>query len=465
MNIFRDYDIRGIYPDEINASVAERAGNAVAVFYGAKKIIIGEDGRLSSPDLRNGLIRGVKKAGTDAIFIGQTATPLFYFASKRLKASAGIMVTASHNPSQYNGLKIIGPDCNPVDLDSSLSDIKKVFDKGDFKTAEEGGELSEYSGIVDDYTNFLTNIADVKRGDIKLKLVVDAGNGMASVVLKPLFSRLNVNYTPLFFDIDGNFPGRGADPVKLGATDILRAKVLSEKADLGIAFDGDADRMTVIDENGDIIEPQYILGILWRNEKKLFGFPKVIYDLRFSKSVKELFGRHGCRSMVGHNHIRRAALDAGAELAGETSGHFYFRKLNYAESVNLALLKLLKAVSKKPLSALALAAGFRKYSYSGDINIPMPTTNPEGEQAPYEVGDQQLTTKNIIEKLKEIHEDGEINELDGLTVEYWDKAPTGRRWWFNIRPSNTEPLMRLVVEADTKELMGQKISELISEIE
>ncbi len=412
--------------------------------------------------MRGGLIRGVRKEGTDVVSIGQVATPLFYFVSKKLKTDASIMITASHNPSQYNGLKIIGPNCMPVGLDDSLSDIKAIFDKDDFKTAGEEGKLLEYSGIIDDYTDFLMNIASIKRGDIGLKLIADAGNGVASVVLKPLFDRLNVNYIPLFFDINGNFPGRGPDPVKLGATDILRSKVLSEKADLGVAFDGDADRMTVIDENGNIVEPQYILGILWRNEKRLFGFPKVVYDLRFSKSIKELFGRYGHRSMVGHNHIRRTALDAGAELAGETSGHFYFKKLDYAESVNLALLKLLKAVSKKPLSILA--AGLKKYSYSGDINIPIPTTNPEGEQAPYGAGDQQLTTKNIIEKLKEIHEDGKISELDGLTVEYWDKAPIGRRWWFNLRPSNTEPLMRLVVEADTKELMEQKVSELISEI-
>jgi len=447
MNIFRDYDIRGIYPDEINASVAERIGNAVAVFYDAKKIIIGEDGRLSSPDLREGLIRGVRKAGTDAIFIGQAATPLFYFASKKLKANAGIMVTASHNPSQYNGLKIVGFGGIPVGLDSSLSDIKEVFDKGDLKTAGEEGELLEYSGIVDDYTDFLINIADIKKGDIGLKLIADAGNGMASVVLKPLLDRLGINYAPLFFNIDGNFPGRGPDPVKSGATDILRSKVLSEKANLGIAFDGDADRMTVVDENGDIVEPQYILGILWRNEKKLFGFPKVVYDLRFSKSVRELFGRYGHRSMVGHNHIRRTALDAGAKLAGETSGHFYFRELDYAESVNLALLKLLKAASKKPLSALA--AGLKKYSYSGDIQIPVKELSE---------------TKTILDKLRDKYKDGTQDYLDGLTVEYWDQVPTGRRWWFNIRPSNTEPLMRLVVEADTEELMEEKISELISEI-
>ena len=446
-NIFRDYDIRGIYPDEINISIAERVGNAVAVFYGAKKIIVGEDGRLSSPDLRGGLIRGIRKAGADVLFIGQVTTPLFYFASKKLKADTGIMITASHNPPQYNGLKIVGPNGVPVGLNSSLSDIKAVFDGGDLKTAEKEGRLLETTGIVGDYADFLINVAGIKKWNTNLKLVADAGNGVASVVLKPLLDRLNVNYVPLFFDIDGNFPGRGPDPVKAGATDILRSKVLSEKADLGVAFDGDADRMTVVDKSGNIVESQYVLGILWRGEKGLFGFPKVVYDLRFSRSVKELFGRYGYRSKIGHNHIRRTALDVKAELAGETSGHFYFRKLDYAESVNLALLKLLKMVSKKPLSALT--AGFKKYSYSGDINI--------------ETGDKRQAT-SILTKLKEKYENGKISELDGLTVEYWDEMPIGRRWWFNIRPSNTEPLLRLVVEANTKDLMDKKVSELVSEI-
>jgi len=445
-NIFRDYDIRGIYPDEINSLIAEKAGNAVARFFNAKKIIVGEDGRLSSSDLRNGLIRGIRKAGTDVVFIGRSTTPLFYYASTSSKADAGIMITASHNPPQYNGLKIVGPGGAPVGLDTSLADIREIFDKENFNIAKTEGRLTEQTDIVGEYVDFLIKTSDIKTG-LPLKIVADAGNGVASLVLKPLFEKLKIDYVPLFFEIDGNFPGRGPDPAKQGATEMLRGKVLERKANMGVAFDGDADRMTVVDERGDIVEPQYVLSVLWRNEKRLFGYPKVVYDLRFSKSAREFFGKYGVRSKVGHNHIRKTARDVGAELAGETSGHFYFRKLDYTESVNLAFIKLLKVINKKPLSELV--SGLKKYSYSGNINI--------------EIQNKERAD-NILAELGEKYKDGKQDFLDGLTVEYWDNRPKGERWWFNIRSSNTEPLLRLAVEADTRRLMEEKQEEITNKI-
>lgn len=447
-SIFRAYDIRGIYPSELNEDVAQQVGNATARFLNAKTLVVGEDGRISSPKLTQAVIDGITSAGCDVLYIGQCSTPLFYFASRNL---GGIMITASHNPPEYNGLKIVDKDGNPIGLDNHLGDIKDLMEKG-IEESEKKGKIIEKPEIREEYVDFLIKTSGVKAGDIKFKVVVDAGNGMAGAVIKPLFERLKIDYVPLFFDIDGSFPNRPPDPAKEGALNLLKETVRQEKTALGIAFDGDADRVAFVDEKGSDVPAQFVLALLWFAEKNK---PKVVYDLRFSRAVKDIFGEYGIRSQVGHTFISHMMRKVNGGIGGETSGHFYFKEANYNESSGLAVLKLLRFLqeSGKPFSELA--ATFKKYYYSGEISIEMGDTSKAEE---------------IFESLQKRYSDGAWDKFDGLTIEYWNesfdklRAPTKGRWWFNLRPSNTESLLRLVVEAETKELMDEKVNEIKAEI-
>lgn len=433
-DIFRAYDIRGIYPSELNEEIAQKVGSATARFLDAKTLVVGEDGRTSSPELAKAVIDGITSAGCDVLYIGQCSTPLFYFASKNL---GGIMITASHNPPEYNGLKIVDKDGNPIAGDC-FDEIKELMDKS-VEESRNKGKIIEKLEIRDEYVDFLIKTSGVEAGDIKFKVVVDAGNGMAGAVIKPLFERLKIDYTPLYFDIDGSFPNRPPDPAKEGALDLLKETVISEKAGLGIAFDGDADRIAFVDEKGNDVPAQFILALLWLNEKDK---PRVVYDLRFSRAVKDILGERGFRSKVGHTFISHMMRKVNAEIGGETSGHFYFKEANYNESSGLAVLKLLKFLQKSGKSLSELVATFKEYYYSGEISI--------------ETSDMSKA-EVIIESLQKKYSDGACDKFDGLTIEY-------KEWWFNLRPSNTEPVLRLVVEAETKELMDEKVDEIKSEI-
>lgn len=432
-NIFRAYDIRGIYPEEINTDVAKRVGNAVVRHLKAKKVVVGEDGRIGSPELRRAIMEGITLAGADAVRIGQCTTPMFYFSVNKLKADGGIMITASHNPPQYNGLKIVGQGAIQLSLDNGLLDIKRISESS-IVVSEKTGTEKEVS-VGEDYVNFLVS----KSKPNNLKIVVDASNGMAPVVLINLFKKINFNIVPINFDTDFTFPNHLPDISKEENLKDLRNKILEISADVGFAFDGDADRLTVLDERGNKIGAEFVVGLLFKAKSGLFGKPKVVYDLRFSRSVKNLIGKYGFPSRVGYSFIRAKMREHNADIGGELAGHFDFKEMNYAESAILAMLRMVEIIAKegKPLSQIVKP--LLKYFNSGEINIE--TQNRE----------------QAIENIKIKYSDGKINELDGVMVEY----PS---WWFNVRPSNTEPLLRLVVEADTLELMNKKASELISEI-
>lgn len=455
--IFRSYDVRGLYPIQINEDAVKKIGNGTARFLNARILVVGEDGRLSSPQLRQVVVEGITMAGCNVIYIGRCTTPLFYHAVKHFDADGGIMVTASHNPPEYNGLKIMGKGATPIDKDSGLNKIKQLIE-GEIFSAERRGEINNRTDILNHYLDFLIDASGIQPGKLNLKVVADAGNGMGSVVIAPLFDKLKINYSKLFFDIDGSFPNRPPDPARANGLEQLSRQVIEQKADIGIAFDGDADRLAVVDEKGEFVPAQYILAILWQEDGEMARKHKVIYDLRFSRTVKDFFGDWGVRAKVGHSYIAKKMREADAFIGGETSGHFFFKETNYNESAALASLKLMKILQNSGKKLSELVEPFKQGYYSGEINIPV--NNPDRQN-------------EIISVLKNKYQDEKIDELDGLTVEHWSSPSdslgaisgiTGN-WWFNIRQSNTEPAMRLVVEANTEELMKAKIEEVKNEIE
>ncbi len=436
-SIFRSYDVRGIYPSQINEDAAKRIGNATARFLDAKSIVIGEDGRSSSPKLRQAVAEGVTIAGCEVIYIGQCTTPLFYYAVKYFNADGGIMITASHNPPEYNGLKIMRKGATPIDKDNGLKKIQEMA-LGELFVAESRGAVNNQPDVINNYLDFLIDISSVQSGELNLKIIADAGNGTGASVIAPLFDKLKINYSKLFFDIDGSFPNHSPDPTRSGGLEILSKEIIKQRADVGIAFDGDADRLVVVDEKGELVRSQYILAILWQGGGDAVREHKVIYDLRFSRAIKEFFGNSGIRSIVGHSYIAGKMREADAFIGGETSGHFFFKETNYNESAALASLKLIKILQDSGKKLSELVEPFKRGYYSGEINIAVNNPARQGE---------------IISVLKNKYQNEKIDELDGLTVENPD-------WWFNIRQSNTEPAMRLVVEAITEELMKEKIEEV-----
>ncbi len=432
-NIFRAYDIRGIYPEELNEDIAFKVGGATAQFLKAKNLVIGEDARISSPALSAKVKEGIVSAGCNVLSIGQCTTPLFYFSVNKLNADGGIMITASHNPAQYNGMKVVGKEAVPISSDNGLLDIQKLAES-DIIASETPGQIKDVSAK-ESYINFLAGQSKANN----LKIVIDASNGMAPIVLNDLLKKISFNITPINFNIDGPFPSHFPDVSQIENLRDLKNKILETKADVGFAFDGDADRLTVMDEKGDKLPAEFVIGLMFKAKSGLFGKPKVAYDLRFSRSIKELIGKNGFPSRIGYSFVRAKMREHDADLGGELSGHFDFKEMNYAESAILAMTRVIEIMAKesKPLSELVKP--FVKYFNSGEINIEM------------------QNRERVLENIKNKYANGKKSELDGITVEY-------PNWWFNVRSSNTEPVLRLIVEADTKELMDQKIAELISEI-
>ena len=438
-NIFRAYDVRGVYPDELNEGIAEKIAGATAKFLNAKKLVVGEDARVSSPALRKAVFDGATKAGCDVHYIGQCTPPLFYFSVNRLGADGGIMVTASHNPPQYNGLKIVGPGATPVASISGLFKIRDMVNEVTESSVKKGAVQT--TSFLNEYIDFLARETKLKHKNTKF--IVDASNGMAPVVLEPLFEKLDLKPVQINFDINGSFPGHSPDISKKENLEQLKNKILETGAEVGFAFDGDADRLTVLDEKGEKLPSEFVVGLLFKAQAGLFKKPKVAHDLRFSKSVRELFGKNGFPSPTGYVFVRKKMKEVDADLGGELAGHFDFKEMNYTESAVLAMLKTLGIVSSSGKRLSELVAPFKKYFNSGEVNIPI---------------DQNDDLKSeIMENLKNKHSDGKQNFLDGIMVEYPD-------WWFNVRFSNTEPIVRVVVEANTQELMERRVRETTSEI-
>ena len=366
--IFRTYDIRGIYPTELNEETAFRVGKTTAKFLNAKILVVGEDARVSSPVLRAKLVEGITSMGCDVLYIGQSTTPLFYFSVNKLKADGGVMVTASHNPKEYNGLKIVGPGSVPVSFDAGLKEIKTLAEENKFESGTAG--TVKNTNLVQDYASFVIEKSQILNAKTeKLKVVIDAGNGMTSLVLKPLLEKINLNNVSLFFNIDCTFPNRSPDVSIAENLRALSNMVITEKADLGVAFDADGDRVIFTDEKGGFIPSSFMVALLFEDAKTFFHKPKVVYDMRFSRSVKELLGSNGFKSRPGHSFIKQAMMVNDADFGGELSGHLFFKEMNYVESSILGMLKIIRILSSngKPMSELIKP--FQKYYNSGEINM------------------------------------------------------------------------------------------------
>jgi phosphomannomutase len=436
--IFKAYDVRGVYPDDLNETIAQRLGAGFAAFVKTPKVIVGRDMRLSSPALAGAFIEGVTGQGTDVVDIGEVSSDALYFASGKLDAP-GAMFTASHNPARYNGVKMCLAGAAPIGQDTGLADVRRLAET-ELPPAPTRGTV-ESLDIVDDFATHVLSF--VKTGDIPpLTVVVDAANGMAGKMVPPLFRRLPVRLVPLYFELDGSFPNHPADPIQIENLKDLRAVLLAEKADIGLAFDGDADRVFLVDELAETVSGSLTTALVAaRILEKNPGAP-IVYNLICSRIVPETIlakGGKPIRSRVGHSFIKGIMAETGAAFGGEHSGHYYFRDNFRADSGMIASLFVLEALASegKPLSEVL--APYRKYWNSGERNTEV--ADPEGK----------------MKQLAEAHADGRIDWLDGLTVDYPD-------WWFNTRPSNTEPLLRLNVEATTAELGEARTAELLARI-
>lgn len=450
IEIFKAYDVRGIYPTDIDEDALYAMGHAIVSVLGATRLAVGRDARESGPSLQAALIKGITDAGCNVIDLDMITTPMLYFASWQLaNVDGAIAVTASHNPSEYNGVKICRRDAIPVGADTGLNDIRdKVIAILDSPTpppiSSTLGQVSAHS-ITTEYYNFVAKFAQFNNK--KFHVVIDCANTMGVLEL-PIYHRFadNIQITELYCDLDNAYNAHEANPLNTSTLDELRAKVTAVNADLGIAYDGDADRIGFVDETGALIPMDLITGLLARTLLVDNPGATVLYDLRSSCATAEAIEEAGgiakeCR--VGHSFIKKQMADEQAFFAGELSGHYYFDVNKYGELSTLVAFTLLNLMTETEQSISALVADLRRYHHSGEINS--------------EVTDKDV----VISKLKETYADGELTELDGIKISYWS-APAGARWWFNVRASNTEPVLRLNLEADTPELLAQKRTELLA---
>ncbi len=440
MSIFKAYDIRGIYPEQIDEELMEKIGRAFADFIDGNKIAVGADMRTSSPKLKQAFIKGVLKQGKDVLDFGLTSTPRSYFACTFLMADGCAMITASHNPKEYNGAKFTRKNAIPISGATGIKEIEEKVLNNDFKESNKEGKLEKVEITKSYKEHLLTFIKNIEN----LKVVVDCANGMGSQDFSTVKDELNIDLTELYFEIDGTFPNHDANPMKEGSTDDLKKNVKEKQADLGIAFDGDADRVFFVDDKGELIPSDYITALI--SEEVLEDNPgsTILYDLRSSWIVPEVVEKLGgiaLMSRVGHSFIKEQMRENKSIFTGELSGHFYFKfDINNNESIYdsgiVMAIKVLNLLSQKKQPLSELIAPLKKYSASGEINS--------------EVEDKEATMK----ELESIYNDGKISHLDGIRIDYDD-------WWFNVRPSNTEPLLRLNLEAKTKEMMEQKRDEVL----
>lgn len=443
-DIFKAYDIRGLVENEITPDFAFRVGLAFARFLEQERepatIVIGEDMRPSSPTLADAFSAGATSNGMDVIRIGLASTDMLYFASGKLNMP-GAMFTASHNPAEYNGIKMCKSGAKPIGKESGLMAIERYVVEGSPIIMRPVGKETQRN-MLDEYVTHLLTLADVS--DIRpLKIVIDAGNGMAGYTAKPVFDRLNVEIIELYFDLDGTFPNHDANPIDPANLKDLQKAVLKHKADIGLAFDGDADRCFLVDEKGEIVNPSTLTGLI--AERELSKYPKssVIYNLISSRSVAEIVEENGgtaIRSRVGHSYIKKLMADTGAIFGGEHSGHFYFRDFWCADSGMLAALHAVAALGTQASPLSKILKKYQRYFASGEINSTV------------------ADSASILAQVEDIYgkkADVTIDHLDGLTV-------SADAWWFNMRPSNTEPLLRLNVEAKTQARLDKVRDEVLA---
>jgi phosphomannomutase len=435
-SIFKAYDIRGLVDIELTPDFTFATGAAFARFLKAERepgtVVIGEDMRPSSPALADAFSAGVTSQGLDVIRIGLASTDMLYFAAGKLNLP-GAMFTASHNPAAYNGIKMCLSGARPIGKESGLLTIEKFVDEGSPVALHQVG-VEKHQDMLEEYVAHLLNLVDVSKIK-KLKIVVDAGNGMAGHTAPAVFKKINAEVIEMYYELDGTFPNHEANPIDPENLRDLQAAVKKHGADIGLAFDGDADRCFLVDENGELVNPSSLTSLIASRELAKYPGSTIIYNLISSKSVPEVVAENGgtsVRSRVGHSYIKKLMAETGAVFGGEHSGHFYFRDFWRADSGMLAALHAIAALGESDVSLSQLLKPFNRYVSSGEIN----STVADAPAASKVIEDQYGAMPGVT-----------LDHLDGLTV-------TGDTWWFNLRASNTEPLLRLNVEATTAQEMA-----------
>ncbi|MCB9885071.1 MAG: phosphomannomutase/phosphoglucomutase [Planctomycetes bacterium] len=437
MSIFKAYDIRGTYPDQIDAKIAFRIGAAMVRFLSAKRLVVGRDMRTMAPEIQDAVIDGMLSQGCDVVDIGLASTPMVYYAIGKIPCDGGMAVTASHNPKQYIGFKMCRAEARPLSGDTGIQEIRKMAEAGDLPAAERRGKRD----FVDVTKDWVQHIAGFAKGVKPMKICVDYANGMGANESPAIFAAIpGLQVVPLYDQLDGTFPNHEANPLKESNLDVLRDLVKKEKAPIGLSFDGDADRCAFVDEEGRTVHADLITVILARDMLRRHPGKGIIYDLRSSKVTAEEIAKMGgrpVRERVGHSFMKETMRRTDCIGGGELSGHFYFAENYYTDCGVLAAILVLNELSASGKTLKQLADPLRKYFGTGEIN--------------FQVDDKDARMKDVAAK----YHDAQIDYLDGITVTYPD-------WWVNVRPSNTEPFLRMCLEADTAELREQKKAELMA---
>ena len=444
--IFKPYDIRGIYPGEINEKISRKLGRSFAAFiksYSKKsvpEIVVGMDSRSSSEALLRSLAEGLLAEGARVRSIGLVSSPMHLFGVVHLGADAGIMITASHNPKEYNGFKFTLGNGESIGEDSGLRDIQATFDalKDDLDIHALGGV--EKIDLVDRYVDFLLKDRVI---DSSLKVVADSGNGAVGAILPTLRRKSSFSAIPLFSEPDGSFPNRSPDPTSPGAMRFTQAAVREQNADLGVVFDADGDRAVFVDERGEEVDPNLITALLAEYFLEKSPGEKIWYDAVSSKIVPESIAGAGgvpVVGRVGRVRAKAAMKECNCLFGGEHSAHYYFRDYFFSDSALLTLLYVMEILSSKKQKLSALLKKFERYVRSGEMNFKI------------------KEKESLLEEIKKVYSHGKFNVIDGITVEFGD-------WWFNIRPSNTEPLIRLNIEAEDSARLDEEKKRLVALIE
>lgn len=439
-SIFKAYDIRGIAPEALTPEVAYRAGRAFAVFTQAKQFVLGYDMRMSTPALKEAFVQGANEQGVTIWDVGMVSTDAIYYAAGKWNVP-GVMITASHNPKQYNGIKFCGAGAGAVGKESGLLDIEQHIKDNNWPEAGARGTIKK-KDLLHEYLDHVLSFVDVAQ--IKpLKIVADTGNGLGGSVLPELFKRLpQIDLIPMYFDLDGNFPNHPASPLEIENVQDAIAKVKETKADLGLVFDGDADRVFFIDEQGGRVTASFIIAMIAEEMLKRTPGASVVYNVVCSKIVPdtiEASGGKGLIERVGHSFIKVRMKANHSVFGGEHSGHYYYGGNYFADSAMITVVTALELLSRSGLKMSELMSKYQKYFSMEEVNS--------------KVEDKA----GALAKLKSTYADAELAEIDGISFTYPD-------FWFNVRASNTEPLLRLNMEARTPELLAEKSEEVLKVI-
>ncbi len=437
MSIFKAYDIRGTYPDQIDAKTAFRIGAAMVRFLSARRLVVGRDMRTMAPEIQDAVIDGMLSQGCDVVDIGLASTPMVYYAIGKIPCDGGMAVTASHNPKQYIGFKLCRAEARPLSGDTGILDIRRMVEGGELQAAARFGKRD----FVDMKRDWVKHIAGFARDIRPMTIGVDYANGMGANESPEIFAAIpGLSVVPLYQQLDGTFPNHEANPLKESNLDDLRKLVKQHKAPLGLAFDGDADRCAFVDEAGRTVHADLITVILARDMLRRHPGKGIIYDLRSSKVVPEeilKMGGRPVRERVGHSFMKETMRRTDCIGGGELSGHFYFAENYFTDCGVLAAILVMNEISRSGLSLKQLADPLRRYFGTGEIN--------------FQVEDKEGRMQAVAAR----YADARIDHLDGITVTYPD-------WWVNVRPSNTEPFLRMCLEADTAALRDQKKQELMA---